>query len=320
MGMGIRFMALIAGILLFFPADFRGKSEGEKINQSVYILKIIDHGALNETARGVRDSLIGKSVKIAEESAQGNPSLALQIAQKISGQRPTVVVAIGTVAAQSFMRHMGGEYGPNVLIFSSITNPGAAGLTQHRRVGGVSNFIPIEPQLALFKRIQPSLKKLGILYNPGEANSQEIVKILRNICGKFQIKLVEQVALKTSEIPQAAAKLANSADAIFISNDNTALAAIRSVIKMANRKKIPVYVSDTDAVELGALAALGPNQYQIGLQTGRMVNGVLSGDLGEDLPMEQAESMELHINLSAARLLGIVIGDPILAEAKRIYQ
>jgi putative ABC transport system substrate-binding protein len=183
-------------------------------------------------------------------------------------------------------------------------------------VGGVSNFVPLEPQLEMFKKIQPSLQKLGILYNPGEANSQEIVKKLRAICPSFQLQLLEQCALKTSEIPQAAARLAAQVDAIFISNDNTALAAMGSVIREANRKKIPVYVSDTDAVTSGALAALGPNQYGVGLQTGKILCDALRGNAIDNLPVVGVDSMELFINLQAAKLLNITIDDALLQEAK----
>jgi putative ABC transport system substrate-binding protein len=279
----------------------------------VCILKIVDHKALDETARGIRDTVSNADVRV--ESAQGNPSLALQISQKFVRQKAPVVVAIGTVAAQSFAKFARPD---QKLVYSSVTDPGKAGLMGNANIGGVSNFVPLEPQLDLFRRIQPQLKKLGILYNPGETNSASIVEKLRQLCPTRGIRLVEQTATKSAEVPQAAATLAGRVDAIFISNDNTALGALPAIIRAANERKIPVYVSDTDAVALGCLAALGPNQYQVGVQTGEMLKRIWGGELPASLPHETVATMELFINVRAAQLLGIRLEPNLLREAKEI--
>lgn len=135
----------------------------------------------------------------------------------------------------------------------------------------VSNFVELEPQIKLFQKIQPNLKRLGFLYNPSEVNSLSLIKQLEELCPKFDISLILQAANKTSEVAQAATKLASNVDAVFISNDSTALSALQAIINAATKVKVPVYISDTDAVELGALAALEPNQYKVGLQTADII-------------------------------------------------
>lgn len=121
-------------------------------------------------------------------------------------------------------------------------------------------------------------------------------------------------------MPQAATKLASTVDAIFISNDNTALAALQSIVSIANKAKIPVYVSDTDSVELGALAALGPNQYQVGLQTGAIVARTLNGEELAKIPVEFANKTELYLNKDAARAIGIQFPEEILSKASKIIE
>ena len=134
--------------------------------------------------------------------------------------------------------------------------------------------MPLEPQLALFKKLQPQLKRLGILYNAGEANSISIVKKLKALCLQYDLTLVEQTISKTADVSQSVVQLAGQCDAIFISNDNMALSAMKTITKLS---KVPVYVSDVDALKLGAVAALGPDQYEVGRQTGEMVLRVLNG-------------------------------------------
>ncbi|WP_339051765.1 ABC transporter substrate-binding protein [Candidatus Lariskella endosymbiont of Epinotia ramella] len=206
----------------------------------------------------------GQNLELHVESSQGSQSLAAQIASKFVSQNPDVLVAVGTISAQSFLKHIA-QNKKLQLVFSSVSDPKAARLTNvqgksTQNISGVSNFIDLKSQIELFTKLQPNLKRLGILYNPGEANSVTILGQLIEVCRTFGIEIVTQTASRTSEIAQATAKLASNVDAIFINNDNTALNSIKIIISIAAKQNVPVYVSDTDCVEFGALAALGANQ------------------------------------------------------------
>ncbi len=265
----IKWMILASIVLASFVALTFSKKNPCPI---IYISQTIEHPALNRTVKGIRDVLYQKGFEVQVESAQANPALASQIASKFMAQNPKIVVGIGTISAQSFIKYA--LQNKVKLIFSSVTDPKNS-LPVSANIGGVSNFIPLEPQLALFKSLQPNLKRLGILYNSGEANSVSIVKKLKNICEKYNLILIEQTIAKTSDVAQSVVQLMKRCDAIFISNDNTVLSAIKTITKVSN---IPVYVSDTDTVKLGAKAALGPDQYEVGKQTGKMILRVLQGN------------------------------------------
>ena len=296
---------------------------------SVYINQTTDHPALDTTTKGIIAALANSEYKANDnldlriESAQGMATLSQQIANKFVGQAPTIVVGVGTVAAQSFIKYA--KLGQIKMVFSTVTDPLGAGLVNNIQrpggnISGVSNFVQLEPQLELFKKLLPSLKKLGILYNPGEANSVSIVQKLEKLCPKFDLTLVKQTASKTADVAQSAAKLAESSEAIFISNDNTALSAMQSIIKAANEATIPVFVSDTDAIGSGAVAALGPNQYQVGWQTGKMIVRIVQ-DSGSALPaVEFPESTELYLDLNAAKKLGINVPQDIVKQAAKIIE
>jgi len=297
--------------------------------KKVFISQIIEHPALNVTVKGIIDGLEkngfkrGDNLNIRVESAQANAALASQIAVKFVNQTPDVIVGVGTVSAQTVAKYA--RENKVKLVFSSVTDPIGASLVKNlKRPGnntsGVSNFVALEPQLKLFQKLQPKLRKLGVLYNPGEINSVSIVKKLEKLCPKLGITLVKQTANKTADVAQAATKLSEQADAIFISNDNTALGALQSIIRAANKVKVPVYVSDTDAVELGALAALGPNQYQVGLQTGKMIARILNGKDVNRMPVEFTSRTDLYINEEAARIVGIKIPKGIKSQAVRVIK
>ena len=273
----------------------------------ILISKTVDHPAIDATTKGIIDGLAqagfenGKGSEIRVESAQGSASLASQIASKFVSQNPDIVVGVATVSAQSFIKYA--TEGRVKMVFSTVTDPLGASLVKSldrpgNNISGISNFVPLEPQLELFKKIQPSLKRLGILYNPAELNSVSIVKKLEILCPKLGLALVKQTITKTSDAMQNTAKLASNVDAIFISNDNTALSALQSIIASTEKAGIPLYVSDTDAVKLGAKAALGPNQYEVGLQTARMIVRVLKGDDINNMKVEFPDKTDLVVSKS----------------------
>ena len=290
----------------------------------VFISKLVDHPALDATTKGIIDELINSGYKLGDnldlrvESAQGSAALAGQIANKFVSQNPDIVVGVGTITAQSFAKYA--RQGQVKMIFTTVTDPLEAGLVNEltrpgNNISGISNFVPLEPQLELFKKIKPGIKKLGFLYNPGEQNSLTLIKKLEEICPKFNLILVKQVASKSADILQSATMLAEGCDAIFISNDSTALSALPTIVKAANNANIPLFVSDIDAVSSGATAALGPNQYAIGKQTARMIIRILKGaDISQEA-VEFSTQTELYINLKAARRIGITISDDLLKQA-----
>ena len=302
-------------------------AEASDAIKKVYINQLVQHPALDMTTKGIIDGLAelgytnGQNLDLKVENAQGDAVLANQIAARLVSLNPDVVVGNPTITAQSFVKYA--KEGKIKLVFTSVTDPlGAKIVNKLTQPGGnttgVSNFVDLEPQIELFKEIKPTIKKIGFLYNPGELNSITLVNRLKEICPRYGLELVEMTASKTSEVYQSAIKLSSLVDAIFISNDNMALSALRTIVKAADAQKIPVFVSDTDIVRDGALAALGPNQYEIGKQTAHLIARILSGENINKMNVEFPKGTELFLNQSAATKLGIVFSRELLAKADKI--
>lgn len=308
--------------IIIFITTYAGAAESHLAPKRVLISQVVAHPALDKTTQGIIDALkensfVGEeTLTLRVESAQANAALAQQIAKKFTSQKPDIVIGVGTLSAQSFIKAATAD--DVKVVFSSITDPESAHLTEVKNITGISNFVDLEPQLLLFKKLQPNLKRLGILYSPGELNSVSIVKKLETLCLRLGISLVKQSVTKSSDIPQNALRLAKGVDAIFISNDNTVLSGLKSVVKAAFTVGIPVYVSDTDAVELGALAALGPNQYEIGKQTGNMVAKLLKSEAKELPRIEFPQKTDLYLNLETAKKLNISIPKDLLKSATKV--
>lgn len=298
----------LISLLLINPSFALPNANTEK---HVAIIQVIEHPALDATRQGILDTLKNKGISVKFQSAQGNSALATQIAQQFVGTKPDVMVGIGTLVTQALISADQHQQIP--IVFSSVTDPKGSKIVNNLEhpegvVTGVSNFVDPTQQFALFKKILPKLTKLGIIYNPGEANSVSLNDTMQSVALQQGLTLVFASANTTADVIQATQQLLSKGiDAIFINNDSTALAAFDSIVKISTPSKIPVFCSDTDMIAHGALAALGPNQYEIGKQTGTMILQILEGKTPAEIPVAFPDKTEVFSNPKQAKKLGIVL-------------
>ncbi|GBU10182.1 ABC transporter substrate-binding protein [Gammaproteobacteria bacterium] len=313
-------IALIASILTLCLAGFTQA-------QTVSITQIVEHPALDSAYKGIVDALneagftADKGLKINHQSAQGNPAIATQIAKKFVGDKPDLIIAISTPSAQT----VASSTKDIPIIFSAISNPIEAQLMTNLEkptgnITGAMDSPPMEAQIDLILELIPAAKAIGIIYNPGEANSVSMVRDFKKIAAQKNINVVEASATKTSEVTTATRRLVGKVDAIYVPLDNTIVSAFESVAKVASQAKIPLFAADTDSVSRGAAASLGFDYYELGKQTGRMAVKVLQGVSIADIPAKGVEVLDLVINLKSAQEQGLVIPDVVIKRAKKVIK
>jgi len=298
--------------------------QSETTQKFVATTQIVEHPSLDATRDGIKDELAaagyqeGENLKWTWESAQGNPTTATQIASKLVGDNPDVIVAIATPSAQA----TAAATQDIPIVFSAVTDPLGAKLVATLEkpggmVTGVTDLSPIDKHLDLIKELTPAAKRIGVLYNAGEANSATLVNLLKQEAPAREMTVVEATAANSSGVATAAKSLIGKVDAIYIPTDNTIVSALESVLQVGIENKIPVYAGDTDSVAKGAIAGLGFNYYDVGRQTGKIVVQVLEGENPGEIPVQTVEKLELHINPKAAESMGTTIPDAIAAKADK---
>ncbi|HXF90585.1 MAG TPA: ABC transporter substrate-binding protein [Candidatus Nitrosotenuis sp.] len=281
---------------------------------TIGIIQIAEHPALDQTRQGIIDQLkkIVPAAQIRWESAQANPATALQIAQKYAGQEMDVIIAIGTPAAQAALSVCKNKDIP--VIYASVTDPKAAKLQGN--ITGVSNFVSTGMVLDKILTLLPNLKVLGVVYNPGEANSEKLVSLMSQDCKERDIQLILKPAYKTSDVMDATQSLISSVDAIIVNSDNTALSAIQSIVNIATSSNIPVLTTDIDTIPQGVMAACGADQYQLGTQVANQAIQIIQGKKVDDIPPEGPLLIRFSINKSSANKLKIKIPESIQQTAE----
>lgn len=295
--------------------------------RTVAITAIVEHPALDAVRDGVMKGLAdaghaeGTDVTFTYQTAQGNPATAAQIARQFVGEAPAVIVAISTPSAQA----VAASTKDIPIVFSAVTDPVAAQLAASidapgGNITGVSDMAPIGDHVALIREITPGVKRLGVLYNPGEANSVSSLAALKTAAEAAGIEIVEAPATKSADVQAAARSLVGKVDAMYVPTDNTIVSALESAVGVAVGAKLPLYAADTDSVARGALAAVGFNYFDVGVQTAALVDRVLKGDDPGAIPVVFASGTDLQVNKATAAAIGLDLPQAVLARASKVIE
>ena len=296
-------------------------------DKTVLVTAIVEHPALDSVRDGIKDELkdegfeAGKNLKWEYQSAQGNTGTAAQIARKFIGDKPDAIVGIATPSAQALVA--ASKTIP--IVYSAVTDPVAAQLVKDWKasggnVTGVSDLLELQKQIDLIKRVVPNAKRIGMVYNPGEANSVVVVKSIKELLNKSGMTLVEAAAARTVDVGSAAKSLIGKVDVIYTNTDNNVVSAYESLVKVGNDAKIPLIASDTDSVKRGAIAALGINYYDLGRQTGKVVARILKGEKAGDIASATSTKLELFVNTTAAQKQGVTLSADLISSAKTVIK
>ncbi|ARP87254.1 ABC transporter substrate-binding protein [Bordetella genomosp. 9] len=316
--------AVALAAALHMGGDAHAAPAGQK---SVAVIAIVEHPALDAVRDGVKEELkakgfdAAKNLKWQYQSAQGNTGTAAQIARKFVGDRPDAIVAIATPAAQAVVS----ATKDIPVVYAAVTDPVAAQLVPSMEpsgsnVTGISDALELDRQVALIRKIVPNAKRVGIVYNPGEANSVVVVKQMQDLLPKSGMSLVEAAAPRTVDVAAAARSLIGKADVIYTSTDNNVVAAYESLVKVGNDAKIPLIAADNDSVKRGAIAAQGVDYYQLGRQVGDVVARILKGEKPGAIASATVNKVQLFVNPGAAQAQGVTLSEDIIKSAAQVIK
>jgi len=319
--------AFSALITLFFSLIFISQIHAK--GYTVSVNQFVEHPALDAVLLGMKDYLKDNDVQVEFKvhNAQANMGTANQIAQQMVGEKSDLLVAIATPSAQACAQAL--KKAPADLkrpfVFTAVTDPVAAGLVKDLNnpggnITGVSDLLPVKKHLQMVLQYKPGIKKLGVMYNAGEANSKATVESIEKLSKEMGFKVVDATASKTAEVYQAAKSLIGRVDAVFVPTDNTIVSALESVLKIGVQNKMPIFAADVDSVERGAVAAMGFDYYKHGYQTGAMVEKILKGASPAAIPVEFQKDLQLQINAKYSRMMGLEPPKALLDKATKVYE
>ncbi|MDR3548193.1 MAG: ABC transporter substrate-binding protein [Candidatus Pacebacteria bacterium] len=281
----------------------------------------IRKGFIDEMTRlGYND---GTNIIYKQSNAQGDMPTAQSIAQNLVQQRNDLIFAITTPSAQTVAQAIKGTSIP--LVFGAVTDPVSAGLVTNTEypggnITGTSDRWPVDKQFDLLLQLVPNVKRVGIVYNPGEANAEANLKVVETACKARNLETVKVPVANTSEVQGAAQSLVGRCDAMYVPADNTVITAMQAMVKVSEHNKIPLLPGVSSNVEQGGFGTLGPDYSDIGVQSAKIVDQVLKGKKAGEIPVASAQRFEYFFNKRSAAATGVTIPEDLLKKASKVYE
>lgn len=287
--------------------------------------QIAEHPALDDSRRGFIDALEskgfkdGENIKIDYKNAQGDIPTAQTIAQDFVYDKKDIILAIATPMAQAVFNST--KDIPTLI--TAVSDPVGAGLVKSIKkpdtnITGTSDATPVEKQFNLIKSLVPNTKKIGVLYNTSERNSEIQVDVIKKISSDFGFEIVTAGVTSVNEVPQALQSLLNDVDVLYTPTDNLVASSASLIANKCIDNKIPFIASEEALVKQGALATEGIDYYKLGSQTGLLAVDIINGKKPQEIPVTTLEDTSLVINLDTAKKLNINIPNKLKEKSKLI--
>jgi len=326
------FLILVASCLLLFSDLNRRQGAGKpaKSLARIAVMQWASTDLLDHTVQGIIEGLgrqgfeHGRTANITFFNASGDNSTGNVIARDLAGGSYDMVLTASTLALQAVAK--ANSAGKVVHVFGAVTDPYGSGVgitgpkpDQHpAHLVGVGTFQPVERSIRIARQMNPKLRKIGVVWNPGESNSEACVIKAHATCKELGIELIEANAGNTSEVPEAVRSiLSRGSEAVWIGGDTVAIASISAIVSSSRDLKIPVFTNDPGDSARGALFGVGASYRDVGIAVGEMGGKILRGASARSFGVENLVPEALTLNESAAREMpGWSIPDELRAQSR----
>ncbi|WP_395737632.1 ABC transporter substrate-binding protein [Prosthecobacter sp.] len=251
---------------------------------------------------------LGRNLELKLYNAEGDNAVSQTIAKEMVGGGYDLLMTISTVSLQAVAN--ANKAGGTPHVFALVSNPSVAGvgidmakpLEHPAHLAGFGTMQPIAQAFKIAREMNPALKKVGVVWNAAEANSEAQVKLARQVCAEMGIELMESTVDNSSGVAEAAGALvARGAEALWMGGDVTVMTAADSVISTAKKGGIPVFTVIPPNVKKGALFDLGADYSEVGRLAGTLAGEILNGRKPADVPITNVMPEMLAVNVQAAK-------------------
>jgi putative ABC transport system substrate-binding protein len=304
----VKLMTII-GVLVSLLGLVAGEARAEK---KVGIFMFSDETRYIEATQGIKDRLAEAGFgehKIAYvvEKAGGNKARAAELVQKLAAQKLDLIVSLGTSATVALSR----EIKDVPIVFSMVYDPVEARIANSWKSSGnnTTGSSPLIPMAKLMDSLKKfaSVKRLAILYTPGEKNSESQLRDLQELQDKYQIKMIPVRLTKKEEIAQLLPEVLRSSDALFVTGSNLIDSQVQSIVEMATKSKVITISHLEDLIHKGVLLGVSADSYAVGRLAGDKAVKILKGAKPSTLPIEPALKSAVLLNMATAKKGGFTI-------------
>lgn len=300
------------------------QAQGGQVRR-VVILMFSEETRYADAARGVQDQmresgLGAPGVAFVIDHAGANKARAAELVQKAIADKPDLICALGTSMTTAISR----EVRDIPIVFSMVYDPVAAGiakawLNSGNNTTGTSSHVPMGVLVERLRAFAP-VKKLAVLYTPGEKNSEAQLKDLQAEQAGGRIAVTPVPLSRKEDIADILPDVIRTSDALYLTGSNLVDSEVAQIVEAATRGSVITITHLDDLVAKGVLIGVSANSYQLGRQAGRKAVRILRGAKPSSLPIEKLEKFDLLLNMKTVKAGGFRVPPEFQKSVTRVVQ
>jgi putative ABC transport system substrate-binding protein len=264
----------------------------------------------------------GRTVAIEIRWAEGRNERAAEIAAEFTRLKVDVIVTSGPAV---FAAKQATSVIP--IVFATVADPLSTGLIASlaRPGGNVTGLSLTSPDLA-GKRLEilheaiPGLRQLAIMANADYSPSMRELEEVETAARALGIATIALKIRQVTDIASAFEALQGRAQALYVVGEPLTSANRVRINSFALAARLPTMVLGREIVETGGLISYAPNFPSLYRRAGDLVDKILRGAKPADIPVEQPTKLDLVINLTTAKAIGLEVPPTLITRADEVIE
>lgn len=266
----------------------------------------------------------GKNIHLEERAAGDEYARLAAIAAEFVKLSVDVIVAGGATATKAARRVTSAT--PIVMITGldpvahglavSLARPGG-NVTGLRVTGGTDLAVK---RFELAKELVPRLTRVALLLHgeSGAALVQRTDVETAAKAAKLNLRVIE--VHSSGDLEAGFDQIRRTAQLVIVPPASAFNANRARIIELAALSRVPAIYGSGEWVESGGLASYGSDMVKARREAARYVDKILRGVKPSELPIEEAKTIDVVVNLRTARVLGLKMPEVVLLRATKVIE
>jgi putative ABC transport system substrate-binding protein len=325
------FIALLGGVVAGWPPlSVRGLAQAPPKRPLIGLLaagsKAAGERYYGGFQRGMREFGYIEDRDYAFEGryADGDFARMRLLAEELVRLKPDVVIASNTSAALAIKQSTTGT----PIVVAAMNDPVASGLALSEarpgtNVTGMRTNLEGLPgkQIELAREVVGPVAKVAILFNAKNPSNEWQRQDVEATAARLGVAVVPFGVQTADEAGPAVQMIGREgASIVVVFADAMFLAVRRQISSYALASRLPTLYAWREHVEDGGLISYGTNLGERFRRTAYFVDKILKGTKPADLPIEFPTKLELVINLTTAKAIGLTLPPTLLARADEVIE
>ncbi len=269
--------------------------------------------------------VVGKSVEIVYRSAENEADFLPAMCEELLREKVDVLATVGEQPTLACLKTT--RTAP--IVFLAAGDPIGFGASESlarptRNATGVTYILRelAGKRIEFLRLAVPAAERVAFLWDRGKPESQIEVRVAQAAAGRLGIQAIPMPIETQADLNARFRQIADERqDAIYVSFAAGVIARNRTaIVETALRHRLPVISGWRFMTEAGGLLSYSPDIQSMFRRSAYYVNRILEGAQPRELPIEQATTIELMINLRTARRLGLTMPSDLLLRADRVIE